>query len=58
MDFPDRLLKLQVTQETTDNTDTQNTDELLMHETVFLNEKNILPETRIFGISTTVQATI
>lgn len=42
-DFPDCLLKLQETQEI-DNTETQNTDELTMHEVVFLNEKNILPE--------------
>ncbi|XP_048596513.1 uncharacterized protein LOC125578211 [Brassica napus] len=40
---PDRLLKLQETQEN-DNTDTQDADELMMHEVVYLNEKNCNPE--------------
>ena len=39
----DRLLKLQEAQET-DNTSTQEADELMMHEVVFFNEKNIMPE--------------
>ena len=34
---------LRETQES-DNTDTQEADELMMHEVVFLNEKNVLPE--------------
>ena len=42
-DCPDRLLKLQETQEN-DNTDTQDADELMMHEVVYLNEKNCNPE--------------
>lgn len=37
------LLKLQETHKG-DNTETQETDELMMHEVVFLNEKNILLE--------------
>lgn len=40
---PDRLLKLQEAQEN-DNTSTQEADELMMHEVVFLNEKNDLQE--------------
>ncbi|XP_048604637.1 uncharacterized protein LOC106408105 [Brassica napus] len=40
---PDRLLKLQETHEG-DNTETQEADKLMMHEVVFLNEKNVLPE--------------
>ncbi|XP_013616964.1 PREDICTED: uncharacterized protein LOC106323372 [Brassica oleracea var. oleracea] len=40
---PDRLLKLQETHEG-DNTETQEADKLMMHEGVFLNEKNVLPE--------------
>lgn len=39
---PDRLLKLQETQES-DNTETQEADELMMHEVVYLNEKNVIP---------------
>lgn len=41
-DCPDRLLKLQETQEDKE-TDTQEADELMMHEVVFLNEKNVVP---------------
>ena len=40
---PELLLKLQETQES-DNTNTQEADKLMMHEVVFLNEKNVLPE--------------
>ncbi|KAL1219421.1 Retrovirus-related Pol polyprotein from transposon TNT 1-94 [Cardamine amara subsp. amara] len=40
---PDRLLKLQQTMEKKDN-DTQEADELMMHEVVFLNEKNVKPK--------------
>ena len=40
---PDLKLKLQEAQEN-DNTETQEADELMMHEVVFLNEKNVLPE--------------
>ena len=40
---PDRLLKLRETLEN-DNSDTQDADELMMHEVVYLNEKNCLPE--------------
>ncbi|XP_048625982.1 uncharacterized protein LOC106355391 isoform X1 [Brassica napus] len=40
---PELLLKLQEAQET-DNTETHEADELIMHEVVFLNEKNVLPE--------------
>lgn len=40
---PDLKLKLQEAQET-DNADTQESDELMMHEVVFLNEKNVLPD--------------
>ena len=39
---PDRLLKLQATQEN-ENTETQEADELMMHEVVYLNEGNIVP---------------
>ncbi|KAG7547574.1 Zinc finger CCHC-type superfamily [Arabidopsis suecica] len=39
-DCPDRLLKLQETQETK-NEDTQQADALMMHEVVYLNERNI-----------------
>ncbi|CDY56102.1 BnaC02g44350D [Brassica napus] len=42
-DCPDRLLKLQEAQEN-DNVDTQDADELMMHEVVYLNEKNCNPE--------------
>lgn len=38
---PDRLLKLQEAQED-DNNDTQDADELLMHEVVYLNEKHCM----------------
>lgn len=40
---PELLLKLQEAQEA-DNTETQEADELMMHEIVFLNEKKVLPE--------------
>lgn len=40
-DCPDRLLKLQETQE--NNSDTQDTDELMIHEIVYLNEDGIVP---------------
>ncbi|XP_048622641.1 uncharacterized protein LOC106377735 [Brassica napus] len=40
---PELKLKLQEAQET-DNADTQESDELMMHEVVFLNEKNVLPD--------------
>ncbi|KAG7564969.1 Glutamyl-tRNA reductase N-terminal domain superfamily [Arabidopsis suecica] len=43
-DCPDRLLKLQETQETK-NDDTQEADALMMHEVVYLNEKNVMPNT-------------
>ncbi|XP_056690494.1 uncharacterized protein [Spinacia oleracea] len=39
---PDRLLKLQQTQED-DNNDTQDADELMMHEVVYLNEGKAVP---------------
>lgn len=39
---PDRLLKLQEAQENNNN-DTQEADELMMHEVVYLNEKNCIP---------------
>ncbi|KAG7584577.1 Integrase catalytic core [Arabidopsis suecica] len=41
-DCPDRLLKLQETQEIK-NVETQEADALMMHEIVYLNEKNIDP---------------
>ena len=40
---PDLKLKLQEAQEA-DNTETQEADELMMHEVVYLNEKNVVPE--------------
>lgn len=40
-DCPDRLLKLQEILE--NNNDTQNADELMLHEVVYLNEDGILP---------------
>ena len=40
---PDLKLKLQETQEN-DTTETQKAGELMMHEVVFLNEKNVVPE--------------
>ena len=40
MDCPDRLLKLQETQEAKD-TDTQEAEDLMMHEVIFLNERNM-----------------
>ncbi|KAG7557809.1 Zinc finger CCHC-type [Arabidopsis suecica] len=43
-DCPDRLLKLQETQENK-NDDTQEADALMMHEVVYLNEKNVMPNT-------------
>ena len=42
-DCPDRLLKLQEAHETY-NTETQDAEELMMLETVFLNEKHVVPE--------------
>lgn len=42
-DCPDRLLKLQEAMEN-DNSDTHEADELMMHDVVYLNEKNCLPE--------------
>jgi len=58
-DCPDRLLKLQETQEN-EKDDTQTADELMVHEVVYLNEKNCIPsnyETNtgedVFGISIT-----
>ncbi|XP_013715021.2 uncharacterized protein LOC106418813 [Brassica napus] len=42
-DCPDRILKLQEAQET-DNSDTQDADELMMHEVVYLNDQNCVPE--------------
>ncbi|XP_013613507.1 PREDICTED: uncharacterized protein LOC106319677 [Brassica oleracea var. oleracea] len=42
-DCPDLRLKLQETQEV-ENDEMQNADELMMHELVFLNEKNVVPE--------------
>lgn len=39
---PDRLLKLQEVQET-ENTETHEADELMMHEVVYLNEGKIVP---------------
>ncbi|KAG7599886.1 Zinc finger CCHC-type [Arabidopsis suecica] len=45
-DCPDRLLKLQEAQENKSENkseDTQQADALMMHEVVFLNEKNVLP---------------
>ncbi|KAG7564056.1 Ribosomal protein S5 domain 2-type fold [Arabidopsis suecica] len=41
-DCPDRLLKLQETQETK-NDDTQEADALMVHEVVYLNERNVVP---------------
>lgn len=41
-DCPDRLLKLQETQENK-NDDTQQADALMVHEVVYLNEKNVTP---------------
>ncbi|XP_009150440.1 uncharacterized protein LOC103873793 [Brassica rapa] len=43
MHCPELKLKLQEAHET-DNTETQTAEELMMHEVVFLNEKNVLPE--------------
>ena len=40
---PDRLLKLQEATETKEN-DTQEAEELMMHEVVYLNEKNVNPK--------------
>ncbi|KAG7556107.1 Integrase catalytic core [Arabidopsis suecica] len=50
-DCPDRLLKLQETQETntSKNGDTQEADALMMHEVVYLNEKNCVPSKVRFG---------
>ncbi|KAG7594649.1 Zinc finger CCHC-type [Arabidopsis thaliana x Arabidopsis arenosa] len=41
-DCPDRLLKLQETQENK-NDDTQEADALMVHEVVYLNERNVVP---------------
>ena len=41
-DCPDRLLKLQEAQES-ENGDTQQADALMMHELVYINEKNVQP---------------
>lgn len=41
-DCPDRLLKLQEVQENEEN-NTQEADKLMMHEVVYLNEKNVTP---------------
>ena len=41
-DCPDRLLKLQEAQET-ENTETQEADELMLHEIVYLNEEKVVP---------------
>ena len=38
---PDRLLKLQETQEQ-ERDDTQDADELMMHEVIYLNEKKVM----------------
>lgn len=43
-DCPDKLLKLQETTEKKEE-DTQEADELMMHEVVFLNEKKVNPKT-------------
>lgn len=42
MNCPDRLLKLQETQEGDEGT-THEADELIMYEVVFLNERNVIP---------------
>lgn len=42
-DCPDWILKLQEAQEN-DNIETQDADELMMHEIVYLNEKNCRPD--------------
>ena len=41
---PDRLLKLQETTESKDGDETHEADGLLMHEVVFLNERNVKPK--------------
>ena len=41
---PDRLLKLHEAYENNKNDDTQEADRLLMHEIVYLNEKNVQPK--------------
>ncbi|XP_024009440.1 uncharacterized protein LOC112084523 [Eutrema salsugineum] len=41
--FPDRLLKLQETQEDEDVDDTHEAERLMMHEVVYLNEKRVKP---------------
>ncbi|XP_024006141.1 uncharacterized protein LOC112082834 [Eutrema salsugineum] len=41
---PDRLLKLQETQENEEEEDTQKAESLLMHEVVYLNEQNVKPK--------------
>ncbi|CAA7038224.1 unnamed protein product [Microthlaspi erraticum] len=41
IDCPDRLLKLQEAEE--DTSDTKEADKLMMHEVVYLNEKNCIP---------------
>ena len=42
MNCPDRFLKLQETQENEEET-TEEADELMMHEVVYLNERNVMP---------------
>ena len=54
MDCPDRLLKLQETRETRED-DTQEAEDLMMHEVILLNEKNMNPqdfETNLVGEDT------
>ncbi|XP_022570911.2 uncharacterized protein LOC106407057 [Brassica napus] len=41
---PDRLLKLQETTESRDGDETQEADRLMMHEIVYLNERNVKPK--------------
>ena len=42
LDCPDRLLKLQETQEN-ENESTREAEELMMHEVVYLNEEKVMP---------------
>ena len=48
MNCPDRLLKLQETQENEEGA-TQEADELMMHEVVYLNERNVTPSRLVDG---------
>ena len=41
---PDRLLKLQETTESKDGDDTHEADGIMMHEIVYLNERNVKPK--------------